>query len=119
MDVSQLEYKKNIDDLFVAAIYPLNQIITTNSINTELLGGSLEIFSDNKRFDGLGIPVGLYLSRKHIDKFEYLPKNKEHNKVLDDTLFNKLIDNIIINNKKKIQTRKNKNTYKNKSKRKI
>ena len=76
---SKLEYQKNNDNELVAAIYPLREIMNNDTLMRERLGGStVDDHAKSSRFSGLGIPVGLYLSRKQIavENFENLLSNQ-------------------------------------------
>jgi hypothetical protein len=99
--VTNLEYKKNENNEVTAAIYPLKQIIEDNDRYLERLGGSKNVSSENigtSRFEGLGVPVGLYLSKKQINDIDRLQKNPKIHKgcnVIDEEQFNRLLEKIV------------------------
>lgn len=95
-----LKYKTDDHGSIQSIIYPLNTLINNNSANT-ILGGSIQLETEKARFEGLGVPVGLYVSRKHRSLIDNIPRAKnspndaQHEcMVIDDTAFNKLIDKI-------------------------
>jgi hypothetical protein len=102
--VSKLEYQKNNDNELVAAIYPLRETINKNTMLRERLGGSLvDDHAKSSRFSGLGVPVGLYLSREQINEIQNMKKNPEMHKdcnVIDEDKFNKLLNKIVKKAKK-------------------
>lgn len=110
--VSKFEYQKNNDNEMVAAIYPLREVMNQDSLIRERLGGS-HIDKDNSegsRFNGLGVPIGLYLSRKQIGQIHNMKKNPEIKKdcnVIDEDKFNSLLDNIVKKAKKRTSVKKN------------
>jgi hypothetical protein len=108
--VSKFQYQKNNDNELVAAIFPLNEILIEEQQHLERLGGgSNDEHKEGSRFDGLGVPIGLYLSKKQISDINNLQKNPAIHKdcnVIDEQQFNELIDKIIRKSKKK-------NSYKN------
>ena len=115
--ISKFEYHKNGDNELVAAIYPVNDVIEENHQYLEHLGGgqknNLEKIGTS-RFDGLGIPVGLYLSKKQIKEIQHLKKNPEIHKecnVIDEDKFNKLLDRIVKKAKKKLSIKNHKKKY--------
>jgi hypothetical protein len=102
--ISKFEYKKNDDNELFSAIYPLNEVLNQNSLIREHLGGSSQEGSPGSRFDGLGVPVGLYLSRKQMGEIQHMKKNPEIQKecnVIDEETFNKLMDRIVKKAKKR------------------
>ena len=104
--LSKFEYQKNDDNEMVAAIYPLREAMNQDSLLRERLGGSNidKDRSEGSRFDGWGVPVGLYLSRKQIDQIQHMKKNPEIQKdcnVIDEDKFNKLLDTIVKKAKKR------------------
>jgi hypothetical protein len=110
--LSKFEYQKNDDNEMIAAIYPLREVMNQDSLIREHLGGS-NIDNDgsgSSRFDGLGVPVGLYLSRKHIDQIQHMKKNPDIQKdcnVIDEDKFNNLLDKIVKKAKKRTSAKKN------------
>jgi hypothetical protein len=102
---SKLEYKKNSDNELVAAIYPLREVMNHDTLMRERLGGStVNDHAKSSRFSGLGIPVGLYLSRKQIDEIQHIKQNPEIHKdcnVIDEDKFNKLLNRIVKKAKKR------------------
>ena len=102
---SKLEYQKNNDNELVAAIYPLREIMNNDTLMRERLGGStVDDHAKSSRFSGLGIPVGLYLSRKQINDIQNIKQNPEIHKdcnVIDEDKFNKLINRIVKKAKKR------------------
>ena len=107
--VSKLEYQKNNDNELVAAIYPLSEVMNHDTLMRERLGGSkTEDTTKSSRFSGLGIPVGLYLSRKQIDEIHNIKKNPEIHKdcnVIDEDKFNKLLNKIVKKAKKRTSSK--------------
>jgi hypothetical protein len=109
--VSNFEYQKNNNNEIMAAIYPLKQIINDNEQYLERLGGSKNTSSENvgtSRFDGLGVPVGLYLSKRQINDIHQLNKNPKIHKgcnVIDEDEFDRLLEKIV--RKSRRQTLKN------------
>lgn len=104
--VSKFEYQKNDNNDLFTAIYPLNEVLNQNVSFKEYLGGSARI--EGSRFDGLGVPVGLYLSRKQINEIHHMKKNPEIQKecnVIDEDKFNKLLDKIVKKAKKRTSTK--------------
>jgi len=103
--ISKFEYQKNDDNELSSAIYPLNEVLRQNSLIREHLGGSSrEEGSPGSRFDGLGVPVGLYLSRKHMGEIHHMQKNPEIQKecnVIDEKTFNQLMERIVKKAKKR------------------
>lgn len=94
-----IDYKFN-DKNLVGANYPLKETLKTYLKKKEFLGGD-KLEMEGSRFDGLGVPLGLYLSNNHIHTFNYKVNNE--NKIIDDNIFNKLLDNIQVNKSKKIR----------------
>ncbi|NDH69060.1 MAG: hypothetical protein EBY22_14390 [Gammaproteobacteria bacterium] len=110
--LSELEYQKNSDNELIAAIYPLKEAMKHDNLLRERLGGSTKDGSEasvGSRFDGLGIPVGLYLSRKRIDmaKIKKQPDIQEGCAVIDEEKFNQLLDKIVKKSQKRL-SKKNK-----------
>lgn len=98
--VSDIQYKMNENNSIISAIHPLNTIIKNNLFKS-ILGGSIHTETEKARFEGLGVPIGLYLPKKNRGEIENLPRPKNANKdalsectVIDDETFNKLIDKI-------------------------
>jgi len=84
----------------IGAIFPLKETINMFSKKVETLGGS-KIEMEGSRFEGLGIPLGLYLSNNEFCNFNQTHKVKNNDEVLDDYKFNKLINKIFKNNESK------------------
>ena len=107
-----IDYKYNDKEL-IGANYPLKETLKSYLKKREILGGD-KLETTGSRFDGLGVPLGLYLSNDHT---HMLNNNKiiNNNSTIDDGIFNKLLDNIQINkskkNRKLMVTKKN-NNYK-------
>ena len=117
--VSKLEYQKNGNNELVAAIYPLREVMDNDELMRERLGGqrihkensrssdsTVDNHAKSSRFTGLGIPVGLYLSRKQINEIQNIKQNPEVHKdcnVIDEDKFNKLINRIVRKAKKKVK----------------
>ena len=119
--ISKFEYNKNDDNELFSAIYPLNEVLNQNSLIREHLGGSSHEGSSGSRFDGLGVPVGLYLSRKQIGEIHHMKKNPEIQKeckVIDEETFNKLMERIVKKAKKRTSLKNNKNNRKGSKKNK-
>lgn len=108
MNYSKIEFKKeDKNNKIISAIYPLQEIINEEIKYKESLGGSnTEQRNENTRFEGLGVPIGLYLfkpknlleesiNKKHGGN----SKNKEDIEVIDNNLFEKLFKNIEIKKK--------------------
>jgi hypothetical protein len=104
-----IQYKKK-DDKIISGIFPFKEMFKNYSKKTNILGGSKnEIEGQGSRFDGLGVPLGLYLSNNDVIFNQHL-KIKNNDEVLDNDIFDKLINNIMIlkNNKtKNNKTKKN------------
>ena len=104
--VSNFEYQKNNNNEIMAAVYPLKQIINDNDQYLERLGGSKNVSSENvgtSRFDGLGVPVGLYLSKRQITEIHQIKKNPKIHKdcnVIDEDQFDRLLEKIVRKSKK-------------------
>lgn len=94
---SKIEYKMKNNEL-IGGIFPLKENMNIFSKKVETLGGS-KIEMEGSRFDGLGIPLGLYLSNNEICNFNQSHKVKNNDEVLDDYKFNKLINKILKFNK--------------------
>ena len=99
--ISKFQYKLNENGIVQSILYPLKTIINQENISKTLLGGSLHLDTENTRFEGLGIPVGLYLSKKNRGEIENIHKPKNANKdmqgecaVISDEDFNRLIEKI-------------------------
>jgi hypothetical protein len=111
--ISNFEYQKNDDNELVAAIYPIRHIMDQNDEYHEHLGGgknNLEM-TGTSRFDGLGVPIGLYLSKTQIKEIQNLKKNPEISKecnVIDEDKFNKLLDRIVKKTQKKLSIKNHK-----------
>lgn len=101
---SKILFKKDKNNKNISAIYPLQEVINDNLKNKESLGGG-SIENENykgSRFQGLGVPIGLYSSpifsiiesklfnggKKQNNNFE-----KEYD-VIDENKFNELFNNI-------------------------
>jgi hypothetical protein len=110
--VTNFEYKKNDNNEVTAAIYPLKQIIEENDRYLERLGGSKNVSSENNgtsRFEGLGVPVGLYLSKKQINDIDRLQKNPKIRKecnVIDEEQFDRLLEKIVRKSKHRTSAKK-------------
>jgi hypothetical protein len=81
-----------------SGIYPLSEIIKEVEEKRELLGGSPGLANspnapgDNARFEGLGVPVGLYIAPKDINfqlGGDYKIVSEDCDEI-DDDLFDKL-----------------------------
>jgi hypothetical protein len=108
--LSKFEYQKNQNGEPVAAIYPLTEITNKDALLREHLGGSTVHLSEpttGSRFDGLGVPVGLYLSRKRLDMVKKNPEIQEGCTVIDEDKFNQLLDKIVKKSQKRL-SKKNK-----------
>jgi hypothetical protein len=102
---SKFEFKRDDTNKIVSVIYPLNEIINENITYKENLGGSTTYeYNESSRFQGLGVPMGLYLSKPKNNLLEKsMNKNyggnskneKEHN-VIDDKLFEELFEKITV-----------------------
>ena len=102
--ISKFKYQTNQNDEPVAAIYPLTEITNQDALLREHLGGSTVHLSEpttGSRFDGLGVPVGLYLSRKRLDMVKKNPEIQEGCTVIDEDKFNRLLDKIVKQSRKK------------------
>ena len=106
--VSDIQYKMNENNHIISAIHPLNTIINKTSTFKSILGGSIHTETEKARFEDLGVPVGLYLPKKHKGEIENLPRPKNANKealsecrVIDDKTFNALIEKIAKKNRAK------------------
>ena len=115
--ISNFEYHKNSDNELVAAIYPIRNVIEENNEYFEHLGGGKQNNLEkngSSRFDGLGVPIGLYLSKRQIKEIQQLKKSPEIHKecnVIDEDHFNKLLDRIARKAKKKISIKNHKKKY--------
>jgi len=100
---SKILFTKNENNKNISAIYPLQEIIMDNLKYKEFLGGSNtknEIY-EGSRFEGLGVPIGLYSSSVSNINNELYNGGKKQNynfekdyDVIDENKFNKLFDNI-------------------------
>lgn len=75
-----------------SGIYPLFEIIKEVEEKRELLGGSRNAPGDNDRFEGLGVPIGLYIAPKDINfqlGGDYKVVSEDCDEI-DDDLFDKL-----------------------------
>lgn len=102
-DVSKFEYHKNGDNELIAAIYPISEHQDAH----EHLGGSINNLekAGSSRFHGLGVPIGLYLSKKQMKEIHNMKKNPEIHKdcnVIDEDKFNQLLDKIVRKAKKRL-----------------
>jgi len=118
--IDNLEFLKNKDDELVASIYPLNKIVTYNETNTKRLGGSVDNIdisekSAGSRFDGLGVPVGLFLSKKHVNCFVAPGKTKDAGPI-EENEFGRLLSNVVMRVSKKNSLKKRKQETNNKRK---
>jgi hypothetical protein len=102
---SKFIFKKDDNNKIVSAVYPLNETINNDLKYKESLGGS--IVDENykgSRFEGLGVPIGLYSSPifpiiKDESKLFNGGKKQNNNlekdyDVIDENKFNELFDNI-------------------------
>jgi hypothetical protein len=111
--IDNLEFLKNKDNELVASIYPLNKVVMENETTIKRLGGSVDKIdiserSKGSRFDGLGVPVGLFISKKHINHVVAPGKTKDAGPI-DETEFSRLLDNVAIRPSKKNSLKKRKN----------
>jgi hypothetical protein len=103
---SKFLFKKDKNNKNISAIYPLQEVINDNLKYKESLGGG-SIENENykgSRFQGLGVPIGLYSSpifpvitdeSKLFNggKKQYNNLEKDYD-VIDENKFNELFDNI-------------------------
>jgi hypothetical protein len=122
---SKYEFKTNEKNDVVSAIFPLKEVLKEDNRKRERLGGSpsINIITGGARFEGLGVPAGLYLTSKEID-FQTgggNVKTKKDNEILDNELFDKLFGKIAVIRKggsNNVSKRNNSKTV-NKSTRKL
>jgi hypothetical protein len=126
MEINKFEYHINKDNIITSAILPLNNIIDKTNINNimnEITGGrspyanDIQLQSNHPRFEGLGVPVGLIVSKnnKHLLDMSKQPKIKEIScKVMDEEDYSVLLDKIAKKRNKKGKTKKTKKMKKEK-----
>jgi hypothetical protein len=101
---SKFEFKKNDLNKIISGIYPLNEIIKQEISYKENLGGSMTYESnESSRFQGLGVPIGLYLSKPKNKMLEKISnknnggnpkKREEEDNVIDDKMFQTLFEKV-------------------------
>jgi len=111
MSIKYFEYCHDKNNNIISAIMPLNKIIeksNINNISNELIGGTLEINSTHKCFDGLGVPVGLVIGKKERELvFPKKEKIKEIEcKVMSEDNYDKLFNKIVKKREKRERARK-------------
>lgn len=112
--IDNLEFLKNNENEWIASIYPLNKFMEEDGKGRERLGGSIDISEQTggSRFEGLGVPVGLYLSKKHSVNLVTLGKSKEEG-TIEEEQFNRLFENIVQRPSKKTSLKRRKASNKN------
>lgn len=124
--ISNFQYKVNNENHVQSVIYPLNSVVNQNNVMKSILGGSTHIDSGYSRFEGLGVPIGLYLSKNKRATLETMSLSKNANKdiniecsVIDEELYEKLINKIARKRSSQSKTLKSRNPEKSrKTKRK-
>ena len=99
MEIDKFEYHINDKSEITNAILPINKIIdkaNINNIMNEFTGGDIQLESNHPRFEGLGVPVGLIVSKHHKDILaSKQQKVKEIScKVMDEEDYEKLLNKI-------------------------
>lgn len=96
--VSKYEFNKNEKNEATSAIYPMKEILKQDNRKRELLGGSasINIITGGSRFEGLGVPIGLYVAPKQLDFQSDSTKNKKECQVMDNESFDKLFRKIAV-----------------------
>jgi hypothetical protein len=90
--VEKCEFCKDESDKIISAVYPMEQHLMEENNQRMMLGGAIE--TGLSRFDGLGIPLGLYLEPRTFS----LQTEPKYNKlgVAEDSLFDSLLDRVTL-----------------------
>jgi hypothetical protein len=113
--VSKYIFQKNDGNEMISATYPMHDFLNKKNRERAIIGGSILIENETgmARFDGLGIPAGLYL--EHTTTIVRDITSKKDSTSIPNDLFDKLFNKVAYvkaNNKTKKNYHKKTSTQK-------